>query len=125
MAVEAEITNQQHLGPFKYRWPDGYEDFEGGWDFLLVGRCTAGGEEDVAAAEQRFAHCRRVESGGRARRPASVFGCCRVEVILLRLSDCRTGALQHAVHGAGAHRPRERLDDGRIWRHGDGSLLRR
>jgi hypothetical protein len=36
MAVEAEITDQQHMGPFKFRWPDGYEDFEGGWDFHLI-----------------------------------------------------------------------------------------
>ncbi|MBV9380558.1 MAG: hypothetical protein JO242_07800 [Streptosporangiaceae bacterium] len=36
MAVEAEISDQEHLGPFKYRWPDGYEDFEGGWDYHLT-----------------------------------------------------------------------------------------
>lgn len=36
VAVEPEIIDLQQLGAFKYKWPDGYEDFEGGWDFQLT-----------------------------------------------------------------------------------------
>jgi hypothetical protein len=35
MTIDAKITGQQQLGQFKFRWPDTYEDFEGGWDFQL------------------------------------------------------------------------------------------
>ena len=35
MTIDAKIVGQQQLGPFKFRWPDTYEDFEGGWDFQL------------------------------------------------------------------------------------------
>ena len=50
MTVEAKITDQQQLGPFKFRWPDGYEDFEGGWDFrLTVGRARHWGRHGIGA----------------------------------------------------------------------------
>src|ERR1700733_1020234 len=35
MTIDAKITGLQQLGPFKFRWPDTHEDFEGGWDFQL------------------------------------------------------------------------------------------
>ncbi|HWG61474.1 MAG TPA: hypothetical protein VG253_07150 [Streptosporangiaceae bacterium] len=35
MAIDAKISGQRQLGPFKFRWPDTYEDFESGWDFQL------------------------------------------------------------------------------------------
>jgi hypothetical protein len=36
MRVEAEIADLQQIGPFKFRWPEEHEDFEGGWDFQLT-----------------------------------------------------------------------------------------
>jgi uncharacterized HhH-GPD family protein len=36
MTVDAKITGIQQLGPFRFRWPEGYEDFERGWDFQLT-----------------------------------------------------------------------------------------
>jgi endonuclease III len=50
MTVEAEITDQHQVGPFKYRWPDGYEDFEGGWDFqVAVGGARHRGRHGIGA----------------------------------------------------------------------------
>jgi uncharacterized HhH-GPD family protein len=30
-----EVTGEHQIGPFKWRWPEEHEDFEGGWDFQL------------------------------------------------------------------------------------------
>lgn len=50
MTFKAEITDQEQLGPFKFRWPDGYEDFEGGWDFQLnVGGARHPGRHGIGA----------------------------------------------------------------------------
>lgn len=52
MTVEAEISDRRQIGPFRFRWPDAYEDFDSVWEFLLTvlpasagvasPRCTAG-----------------------------------------------------------------------------------
>ena len=34
--VEAQVVGLQQIEPFKFRWPEGYEEFEGGWDFQLT-----------------------------------------------------------------------------------------
>jgi uncharacterized HhH-GPD family protein len=36
MTVDAAVLDPQELGPFRFRWPDAYEDFEVGWDFSLT-----------------------------------------------------------------------------------------
>lgn len=44
MAFQAEIADRRQIGPFKFRWPEEHEDFEGGWDFRLTvdGACHRG-----------------------------------------------------------------------------------
>lgn len=34
--AEAQVIDRKQIGPFKFRWPEGYEEFEGGWDFELT-----------------------------------------------------------------------------------------
>lgn len=34
--VEAQVVGLQQIEPFKFRWPEGYEEFESGWDFQLT-----------------------------------------------------------------------------------------
>lgn len=34
--VEARVVGLQQIEPFKFQWPEGYEEFEGGWDFQLT-----------------------------------------------------------------------------------------
>jgi hypothetical protein len=36
MTPDAKISDLRQIGSFKFRWPDSYENFEGGWDFLLT-----------------------------------------------------------------------------------------
>ncbi len=31
--IEVKVTSSRKLPPFKFRWPDGYEDFEAGWEY--------------------------------------------------------------------------------------------
>lgn len=34
--IDAEVVDLQLTGPFKFRWPEGYEEFENGWDLQLT-----------------------------------------------------------------------------------------
>lgn len=34
--IDAVVTDVTPLAPFRFRWPAGQEDFEGGWDYVLV-----------------------------------------------------------------------------------------
>lgn len=36
MTVKVEISNVRLTGPFDFRWPEGTEEFENGWDFQLI-----------------------------------------------------------------------------------------
>ncbi len=93
-----------------------------------VGARPARGEGalgDVPAAEQRFAHRHRVESGRGVRASAGLLGRDRVEVIFLCLRDRSAGALQQVVVGSGAHRPHQRLGHGHVRRFGHDRLTRR
>jgi hypothetical protein len=81
----------------------------------------AGDKFDIAVAEQRFAHRRRVEAASCAR-PAGLLGRDCVEVILQGLGNSRMSALQHTVAGTGADRPRECLSYRRVRRLRDGGL---
>lgn len=62
MTIKVVITGERQIGPFKWRWPEEYEEFEGGWDFQLI----------VAGSRHRVRH----GLGGR-----HVFGRWRVHTV--------------------------------------------